>query len=152
MALGFLGSDNARKYVKQLPDVPTKTVSPLVTDLAEKMLVFDPSKRISVEDFMQNLAKLDKELKGFGNKTYGTFKIADKYLYEFNLAGRGNQVWPEDGDTDYSESIGSSSTVDTRSASEYAQNLPDARESEILSFFGRITNRIMATLKDMVWN
>lgn len=52
--LGFLRSDNARKYVKQLPHVPTNTfhkkfpnVSPLVMDLAEKMLVFDPSKRIS---------------------------------------------------------------------------------------------------------
>ncbi|KAJ9548125.1 hypothetical protein OSB04_020668 [Centaurea solstitialis] len=71
--LGFLRSDNARKYVKQLPHVPTKTfqqkfpkVSPLVMDLAEKMLVFDPSKRISVEDalnhpFLQSLHEINEE-------------------------------------------------------------------------------------------
>ncbi|XP_076915548.1 mitogen-activated protein kinase homolog NTF6-like [Bidens hawaiensis] len=71
--LGFLRSDNARKYVKQLPYVPTKTfqekfpnASPLVLDLAEKMLVFDPSKRISVEDalnhpFLQILHEINEE-------------------------------------------------------------------------------------------
>ncbi|KAL8191664.1 hypothetical protein R6Q57_028395 [Mikania cordata] len=71
--LGFLRSDNARKYVKQLPRVPTKSfqtkfpnVSPLVLDLAEKMLVFDPSKRISVEDalnhpFLQSLHEINEE-------------------------------------------------------------------------------------------
>lgn len=52
--LGFLRSDNARKYVKQLPHFPKQhftkkfpNVSPLAIDLAEKMLVFDPSKRIT---------------------------------------------------------------------------------------------------------
>lgn len=52
--LGFVRSDNARKYVKQLPRVPKKpfaekfpNVSPVAIDLAEKMLVFDPYKRIS---------------------------------------------------------------------------------------------------------
>nr|GEX16628.1 mitogen-activated protein kinase homolog NTF6-like [Tanacetum cinerariifolium] len=69
----FIPSDNARKYVKQLPHVPTKTfqkkfpnVSPVVLDLAEKMLVFDPSKRISVEDalnhtFLQSLHEINEE-------------------------------------------------------------------------------------------
>ncbi|XP_076958298.1 mitogen-activated protein kinase homolog NTF6-like [Bidens hawaiensis] len=71
--LGFLRSDNARKYVKQLPRVPTKSfqekfpdVSPLVLDLAEKMLVFDPSKRITVEDalnhpFLLSLHEINEE-------------------------------------------------------------------------------------------
>ena len=52
--LGFLRSDNARKYVKQLPHVEKlpftqrfPDMSPLAVDLAEKMLVFDPSKRIT---------------------------------------------------------------------------------------------------------
>lgn len=52
--LEFLRSDNARKYVKQLPHVPKQpfvqkfpNVSPMAIDLAEKMLVFDPSKRIT---------------------------------------------------------------------------------------------------------
>lgn len=52
--LGFLRSDNARKYVKQLPRVPKQPfsqkfpdVSPLALDLAERMLVFDPAKRIT---------------------------------------------------------------------------------------------------------
>ena len=52
--LGFLRSDSAKKYVKQLPHVPKRpfsdkfpNVSPLVLDLAEKMLVFDPNKRIT---------------------------------------------------------------------------------------------------------
>ncbi|KAL4570959.1 hypothetical protein LXL04_017708 [Taraxacum kok-saghyz] len=71
--LGFLRSENAKKYVKQLPHVPSKTfekkypnVSPLVMDLAEKMLVFDPSKRISVEEalnhpFLQSLHEINEE-------------------------------------------------------------------------------------------
>ncbi|MCI17313.1 mitogen-activated protein kinase NTF6-like, partial [Trifolium medium] len=52
--LGFLRSDNAKKYVKQLPHVDKQPfsqrfpdISPLAIDLAEKMLVFDPSKRIT---------------------------------------------------------------------------------------------------------
>ncbi|KAM7259498.1 hypothetical protein ACFE04_015239 [Oxalis oulophora] len=55
--LGFLRSDNARKYIKQLPHVPKKPfshkfplLSPVAIDLAQKMLVFDPSKRITVEE------------------------------------------------------------------------------------------------------
>jgi mitogen-activated protein kinase 1/3 len=52
--LGFLRSDNAKKYVKQLQHVDKQPfaqrfpdISPLAIDLAEKMLVFDPSKRIT---------------------------------------------------------------------------------------------------------
>nr|KAJ0191860.1 hypothetical protein LSAT_V11C800419500 [Lactuca sativa] len=71
--LGFLRSENARKYVKQLPHIPSKTfqhkfpnLSPLVIDLAEKMLVFDPSKRITVEEalnhpFLQSLHEINEE-------------------------------------------------------------------------------------------
>lgn len=52
--LGFLRSDNARKYIKKLPKVPKRPfsqhfpgASPVAIDLAERMLVFDPSKRIT---------------------------------------------------------------------------------------------------------
>lgn len=57
--LGFLRSNNARKYIKQLPHVPKKSfaekfpdVSPVAIDLAEQMLVFDPSKRITGIPFL----------------------------------------------------------------------------------------------------
>ncbi|KAF3455082.1 hypothetical protein FNV43_RR05530 [Rhamnella rubrinervis] len=71
--LGFVRSDNARKYVKQLPHVPKKpfaekfpNVSPVAIDLAEKMLVFDPCKRISVEGalnhpFLSSLHEINEE-------------------------------------------------------------------------------------------
>ncbi|KAL3499304.1 hypothetical protein ACH5RR_038397 [Cinchona calisaya] len=56
-SLSFLRSDNARKYVRQLPHYPKQqltarfpNMSPLAVDLLEKMLVFDPSKRITVEE------------------------------------------------------------------------------------------------------
>ena len=52
--LGFVRSENARKYVKQLQCVPKQPflhkfldVSPTAIDLEEKMLVFDPSEHIS---------------------------------------------------------------------------------------------------------
>lgn len=71
--LGFLRSDNARKYVKQLPHFPKQPfagkfpdVSPLAIDLAEKMLVFDPSKRITVEEalnhpYLSSLHEINEE-------------------------------------------------------------------------------------------
>lgn len=59
--LGFLRSDNARKYVKQLPHFPKQPfamkfphVSPVAIDLAEKMLLFDPCKRITVEEALNH--------------------------------------------------------------------------------------------------
>jgi len=49
--LGFLRSDNARRYIRQLPQFPKQPFSqkfpnmaPAAVDLLEKMLVFDPSK------------------------------------------------------------------------------------------------------------
>ncbi|XP_044480028.1 mitogen-activated protein kinase homolog NTF6-like [Mangifera indica] len=71
--LGFVRSDNARKYVKQLPHVPKQpfsqkfpSVSPLAIDLAEKMLVFDPAKRITVEEalnhaYLSSLHEINEE-------------------------------------------------------------------------------------------
>ncbi|KAI4376147.1 hypothetical protein MLD38_013938 [Melastoma candidum] len=56
-SLGFLRSDNARRYVRQLPQFhrqqfPTRfpSMNPVAIDLLEKMLVFDPSKRITVDE------------------------------------------------------------------------------------------------------
>lgn len=52
--LGFLRSNNAKKYIKQLRHVPKKSfaemfpdASPVAIDLAQKMLEFDPAKRIT---------------------------------------------------------------------------------------------------------
>ncbi|EEF32143.1 mitogen-activated protein kinase homolog NTF6 [Ricinus communis] len=71
--LGFLRSDNARRYVKQLPHVPKQPfsqkfpdVSPVALDLAERMLVFDPCKRITVEEalnhpFLSSLHEINEE-------------------------------------------------------------------------------------------
>ncbi|KAG0497066.1 hypothetical protein HPP92_001464 [Vanilla planifolia] len=56
-SLGFLRSDNARRYVKQLPQYPKQqfssrfpNMSPGAMDLIERMLVFDPSQRITVDE------------------------------------------------------------------------------------------------------
>ncbi|KAG5008259.1 hypothetical protein JHK85_026801 [Glycine max] len=56
-SLGFLRSDNARRYVRQLPQYPRQqfaarfpSMSPGAVDLLEKMLVFDPNRRITVEE------------------------------------------------------------------------------------------------------
>ncbi|THU72417.1 hypothetical protein C4D60_Mb04t11910 [Musa balbisiana] len=60
-SLGFLRSDNARRYVRQLPQYPKQefcarfpTMSIGAIDLLEKMLVFDPSKRITVNEALQH--------------------------------------------------------------------------------------------------
>lgn len=54
---GFVKSENARRYLRQLPVYEKQPlgekfpkVSSLAIDLVEKMLTFDPTKRISVED------------------------------------------------------------------------------------------------------
>ncbi|XP_027080013.1 mitogen-activated protein kinase homolog MMK2-like [Coffea eugenioides] len=72
-SLRFLRSDNARKYVRQLPQYPKQqltarfpNMSPLAVDLLEKMLVFDPSKRITVEEalchpFLKSLHDINDE-------------------------------------------------------------------------------------------
>ncbi|XP_070679632.1 mitogen-activated protein kinase 4 isoform X2 [Malus domestica] len=56
-SLGFLRSDNARRYAKQLPQFRRQqfaarfpNMSPGAVDLLEKMLVFDPSRRITVDE------------------------------------------------------------------------------------------------------
>lgn len=53
-SLGFLRSDNARRYVRQLPQYPRQqfsvrfpSMSSGAVDLLEKMLLFDPNKRIT---------------------------------------------------------------------------------------------------------
>uniref|UniRef100_A0A0C9SAA1 Mitogen-activated protein kinase n=1 Tax=Wollemia nobilis TaxID=56998 RepID=A0A0C9SAA1_9CONI len=59
--LGFLRSDNARRYIRQLPQFPRQSfvqifpnMSPAAVDLIERMLVFDPSKRITVEEALSH--------------------------------------------------------------------------------------------------
>ncbi|MBA0605169.1 hypothetical protein Godav_017773 [Gossypium davidsonii] len=56
-SLGFLRSDNARRYVRQLPQYPRQNfsvrfpnTSPGAVDLLERMLVFDPHRRITVDE------------------------------------------------------------------------------------------------------
>ncbi|KAE9460166.1 hypothetical protein C3L33_07939, partial [Rhododendron williamsianum] len=56
-SLGFLRSDNARRYVRQLPQYPRQqfstrfpNMSPGALDLLEKMLIFDPTRRITVDE------------------------------------------------------------------------------------------------------
>ncbi|KAJ6675313.1 MITOGEN-ACTIVATED PROTEIN KINASE 11-RELATED, partial [Salix viminalis] len=53
-SLGFLRSENARRYVRQLPQYPRQNfaarfsnMSAGVVELLEKMLVFDPNRRIT---------------------------------------------------------------------------------------------------------
>lgn len=60
-SLGFLRSDSSRRYVKQLPQFPRQqfsakfpNMSSGAVDLLEKMLVFDPSKRITVEEALHH--------------------------------------------------------------------------------------------------
>ncbi|XP_004492784.1 mitogen-activated protein kinase homolog MMK2 [Cicer arietinum] len=66
-SLGFLRSDDARRYLKQLPQYPRQqfaarfpNMSPGAVDLLEKMLVFDPNRRITVDEALchQYLAPL----------------------------------------------------------------------------------------------
>ncbi|KAE8657304.1 Mitogen-activated protein kinase-like protein MMK2 [Hibiscus syriacus] len=56
-SLGFLRSNNARRYFRQLPQCRKQqfsarfpNMSAAAVDLLERMLVFDPNKRITVED------------------------------------------------------------------------------------------------------
>ncbi|MBA0717737.1 hypothetical protein Golax_005521, partial [Gossypium laxum] len=56
-SLGFLRSENARRYVRQLPQYPQQNFSARfpnsssgAVDLLEKMLIFDPHRRITVEE------------------------------------------------------------------------------------------------------
>ncbi|KAJ3689642.1 hypothetical protein LUZ61_018806 [Rhynchospora tenuis] len=60
-SLGFLPNDNTKRYVRQLPWFPRKsfalrfpTMSPGAIDLLERMLVFDPSKRITVDEALHH--------------------------------------------------------------------------------------------------
>lgn len=56
-SLEFLRSDNARRYIRQLPQYRKQKFStrfpnmlPEALDLLEKMLIFDPNKRITVDE------------------------------------------------------------------------------------------------------
>ena len=52
--LGFLQNEDARRYIRQLPPQPCQPlrqsfphVNPLAIDLIERMLIFDPTRRIT---------------------------------------------------------------------------------------------------------
>ncbi|XP_042419609.1 mitogen-activated protein kinase homolog MMK2-like [Zingiber officinale] len=60
-SLGFLRSENARRYVRQLPRYPRQNFAqrfPMMSsgarDLLERMLVFDPSRRITVDEALHH--------------------------------------------------------------------------------------------------
>jgi len=60
-SLGFLRSDNAKRYMKQLPQFPRqdfrlrfRNMSAGAVDLLERMLVFDPSRRITVDEALHH--------------------------------------------------------------------------------------------------
>ncbi|KAG6530452.1 mitogen-activated protein kinase 5-like [Zingiber officinale] len=55
--LDFLRNEDARRYMKHLPQFPPKSfasmfphINPVAIDLIERMLTFDPNKRITVEE------------------------------------------------------------------------------------------------------
>ncbi|NP_001313013.1 mitogen-activated protein kinase 3-like [Nicotiana tabacum] len=65
--LGFLQNEDAKRYIRQLPQHPRQQlaevfphVNPLAIDLVDKMLTFDPTRRITVEEALDHpyLAKL----------------------------------------------------------------------------------------------
>ncbi|KAJ8620889.1 hypothetical protein MRB53_029418 [Persea americana] len=71
--IGFVRSDNARRYVRQLPKFPKQPfsvrfphVAPAAIDLVERMLVFDPCKRITVDEalshpYLSSLHEINEE-------------------------------------------------------------------------------------------
>ncbi|CAN8255012.1 unnamed protein product [Cochlearia groenlandica] len=65
--LGFTHNEDAKRYIRQLPVFPRQPlaklfshVNPLAIDLVDRMLAFDPNRRITVEEALnhQYLAKL----------------------------------------------------------------------------------------------
>eukprot|EP00268_Persea_americana_P053842 TRINITY_DN6126_c0_g1_i4.p1 TRINITY_DN6126_c0_g1~~TRINITY_DN6126_c0_g1_i4.p1 ORF type:complete len:370 (+),score=63.64 TRINITY_DN6126_c0_g1_i4:384-1493(+) len=71
--LGFLRSDNARRYIRQLPKFSKQSfslkfphVAAAAIDLVERMLVFDPCKRITVDEalshpYLSSLHEINEE-------------------------------------------------------------------------------------------
>nr|GME05744.1 mitogen-activated protein kinase 3 [Ipomoea batatas] len=101
--LGSIQNENARRYIRQLPLRPRQQlanvfphVHPLAIDLVDKMLTFNPSKRITVEEALAHpyLAQLhDKSdepicpvpFTDFEKQAYGEEQIKDM-IYQEALA------------------------------------------------------------------
>eukprot|EP01018_Ginkgo_biloba_P024633 Gb_26499 [translate_table: standard] len=59
--LGFVRSDNAKRFIRQLPRYPRQSfaqkfphIHPSAIDLCERMLTFDPTQRITVEEALSH--------------------------------------------------------------------------------------------------
>ncbi|KAL6011127.1 Mitogen-activated protein kinase ntf6 [Asimina triloba] len=71
--LGFIRSDNARRHVMQLPKFPKEpfshkfpNVNPTAIDIVERMLIFNPCKRITVDEalnhpYLSSLHEINEE-------------------------------------------------------------------------------------------
>ncbi|WRX09084.1 Protein kinase domain - like 10 [Theobroma cacao] len=95
-SLGFLRSDNARRYVRQLPQYPRQNfsarfpnMSPGAVDLLEKMLIFDPHRRITgiiVADFLLLVHDKIVLMRLYATHTWHLFMTSTRSLFAQGLS------------------------------------------------------------------